>query len=99
MRVRPTEPKHAPAISIEPAGAGITIEPWDYRYYAEKVRKARYDLDENEIKPYLQLDKLRDGVGPQVYGIGIKELWELEPSRHKAGLVVHTAGWPLDLAA
>jgi electron-transferring-flavoprotein dehydrogenase len=39
---------------------------------------------------------LRDGVDPQVYGIGIKELWELEPSRHKAGLVVHTAGWPLD---
>ena len=40
--------------------------------------------------------RLRDGVDPQVYGIGIKELWELEPSRHKAGLVVHTAGWPLD---
>jgi electron-transferring-flavoprotein dehydrogenase len=39
---------------------------------------------------------LRDGVDPQVYGIGIKELWELEPSRHKPGLVVHTAGWPLD---
>jgi peptidyl-dipeptidase Dcp len=43
-------------------GARITIEPWDYRYYAEKVRKAKYDLDENEIKPYLQLDKLRDGM-------------------------------------
>jgi peptidyl-dipeptidase Dcp len=42
--------------------AGITIEPWDYRYYAEKVRKAKYDLDENEIKPYLQLDKLREGM-------------------------------------
>ncbi|MGQ0714648.1 MAG: M3 family metallopeptidase [Gemmatimonadaceae bacterium] len=43
-------------------GANITIEPWDYRYYAEKVRKARYDLDQNETKPYLQLDKLRDGM-------------------------------------
>ncbi|MDP9193488.1 MAG: M3 family metallopeptidase [Acidobacteriota bacterium] len=42
--------------------AKITIEPWDYRYYAEKVRKARYDLDQNEVKPYLQLDKLRDGM-------------------------------------
>jgi peptidyl-dipeptidase Dcp len=42
--------------------AGITIEPWDYRYYAEKVRKARYDLDQNEVKPYLQLEKLREGV-------------------------------------
>jgi peptidyl-dipeptidase Dcp len=42
--------------------ARITIEPWDYRYYAEKVRKAKYDLDQNETKPYLQLDKLRDGM-------------------------------------
>lgn len=42
--------------------AGITIEPWDYRYYAEKVRKARYDLDQNEVKPYLQLEKLREGM-------------------------------------
>ena len=43
-------------------GAGVTIEPWDYRHYAEKVRKARYDLDTNEIKPYLQLEKLREGM-------------------------------------
>lgn len=42
--------------------AGIKIEPWDYRYYAEKVRKERYDLDENEVKPYLQLDKIRDAM-------------------------------------
>jgi peptidyl-dipeptidase Dcp len=43
-------------------GAKITIEPWDYRYYMEKVRKAKYDLDQNEVKPYLQLDKLRDAI-------------------------------------
>jgi peptidyl-dipeptidase Dcp len=43
-------------------GAGITIEAWDYRYYAEKVRKAKYDLDENEVKPYLQLEKLREAM-------------------------------------
>jgi peptidyl-dipeptidase Dcp len=42
--------------------AKITIEPWDYRYYAEKVRKAKYDLDENEVKPYMQLEKLREGM-------------------------------------
>lgn len=42
--------------------AKLTIEPWDYRFYAEKVRKARYDLDQNEVKPYLQLDKLREGM-------------------------------------
>lgn len=44
------------------AGAKIKIEPWDYRYYAEKVRKARYDLDQNEVKEYLQLEKLREGI-------------------------------------
>jgi peptidyl-dipeptidase Dcp len=43
-------------------GAKIKIEPWDYRYYMEKVRKAKYDLNQNEIKPYLQLDKLREGI-------------------------------------
>ena len=43
-------------------GAKITIEPWDYRYYAEKVRKAKYDLDQNEVKPYLQLDKIREAM-------------------------------------
>jgi peptidyl-dipeptidase Dcp len=43
-------------------GAGIKIEPWDYRYYMEKVRKAKYDLDQNEVKPYLQLDKLVEAI-------------------------------------
>jgi peptidyl-dipeptidase Dcp len=43
-------------------GAGITIEPWDYRYYAEKVRRATYDLDSDEVKQYLQLDKLREAM-------------------------------------
>jgi len=42
--------------------AGITIEPWDYRLYAEKVRKAKYDLDSNEVKQYLQLGKLREAM-------------------------------------
>ncbi|WP_250461026.1 M3 family metallopeptidase [Microbulbifer litoralis] len=44
------------------AGADITIEPWDYRYYAEKVRKAKYDLNSDEVKQYLQLDKLREAM-------------------------------------
>tara|TARA_R110001583_G_scaffold24563_2_gene89774 strand:+ start:25772 stop:27415 length:1644 start_codon:yes stop_codon:yes gene_type:complete len=39
--------------------------------------------------------KLRDGVDPQTYGIGIKELWEVPVENHRPGLVVHTAGWPL----
>ncbi|TMA12886.1 MAG: M3 family metallopeptidase [Deltaproteobacteria bacterium] len=49
----------------------IRIEPWDYRFYAEKVRKAKYDLDENDVKPYLQLEKLREGmfwVAGQLFG-------------------------------
>jgi peptidyl-dipeptidase Dcp len=43
-------------------GDKITIEPWDYRYYAEKVRKKKYDLDSDEVKQYLQLDKLTDAM-------------------------------------
>ena len=39
--------------------------------------------------------RLREGVDPQVYGIGLKELWEIRPERHQTGLVMHTAGWPL----
>jgi len=39
---------------------------------------------------------LREGVDPQTYGIGIKELWELDPSKHQEGLVMHTSGWPMD---
>ena len=43
-------------------GADIKIAPWDYRYYAEKVRKEKYDLDSDEVKQYLQLDKLTDAM-------------------------------------
>ncbi|KAA9327655.1 M3 family metallopeptidase [Hymenobacter busanensis] len=43
-------------------GAAFKIAPWDYRYYAEKVRKQRYDLDQNEVQQYLQLDKMREGM-------------------------------------
>nr|WP_231744480.1 M3 family metallopeptidase [Stieleria neptunia] len=53
--------KIADADASDPAEK-ITIEPWDYRFYAEKVRKAKYDLDLGEVKPYLQLEKLREGM-------------------------------------
>jgi peptidyl-dipeptidase Dcp len=42
--------------------AAFKIAPWDYRYYAEKVRKAKYDLDLNEVKPYLQLEHVREAM-------------------------------------
>jgi len=41
---------------------------------------------------------LRQGADPQTYGIGLKELWELDPAKHQQGLVMHTAGWPMDNA-
>jgi len=43
-------------------GKAVTIKPWDYRYYAEKVRQDRYDLDSDEVKQYLQLEKLREAM-------------------------------------
>ncbi|HEX5648644.1 MAG TPA: M3 family metallopeptidase [Steroidobacteraceae bacterium] len=55
--------------------AGIKIEPWDYRYYAEKVRKAKYDLDEAEVTPYMQLENLREGMfhmAKELFGFGFK---------------------------
>lgn len=58
-------------------GANIKIAPWDYRYYAEKVRKAKYDLDSNEVKQYLQLDKLRDAmfyVAGRLFNFEFKEV-------------------------
>ena len=58
-------------------GAKITIEPWDYRYYGEKVRKAKYDLDFNDVKPYLQLEKLREGMmwaAGELYGMKFKQV-------------------------
>ena len=54
----------------------ITIEPWDYRFYAEKVRKAKYDLDQEAVKPYFQLDNMVaamfDAAG-KLYGMSFTE--------------------------
>jgi peptidyl-dipeptidase Dcp len=58
-------------------GEPIEIEPWDYRYYAEKVRRAQYDLDEDEVKQYLQLDRLRDAmfwVAGELFGLEFAEV-------------------------
>jgi len=52
--------------------ANFKIEPWDYRFYAEKVRKQRYDLDQNEVKGYLQLENMREAMfwaSAQLYGL------------------------------
>jgi len=58
-------------------GKGVKIEPWDYHYYMEKVRKQKYDLDQNEVKPYLQLDKMRDAmfwVAGELFGLKFKRV-------------------------
>ena len=59
------------------SGAKITIQPWDYRYYQEKVRKARYDLSQDEIKPYFSLDNIIDAsywAAGELYGLDFKEV-------------------------
>ncbi len=60
-----------------------------YTFFAEGCRG---QLGKQLLANY----KLDDGRDPQVYGIGLKELWQIQPEKHQSGLVIHTAGWPLD---
>ncbi|WP_347091494.1 M3 family metallopeptidase [Sphingomonas parapaucimobilis] len=58
-------------------GAKITIAPWDYRFYQEKVRKSRYDLDQAELKPYFELNNIIQGslyAANRLYGLEFKEV-------------------------
>ena len=74
-----------PKASFEPGvelHARITVFAEGCRGHLTKSLFERFDL--------------RAGADPQTYGIGIKELWEIDPAKHEQGLVVHTLGWPLD---
>jgi peptidyl-dipeptidase Dcp len=66
---------------IDQQNGGFKLEPWDWEYYSEQVRKAKYDLDESEVKPYLELDNvLQKGVfyaANQLYGLTFKERKDL----------------------
>lgn len=65
--------------------AGIRIASWDWWYYSEKLRKARYNLDENELRPYFRLDNVREGafwVANQLYGLTFEPLPDL-PRPHE----------------
>ena len=66
---------------IDQQHGGFKLEPWDWELYAERVRKARYDLDEAELRPYFELDRvLKDGVffaAHELYGISFKERHDL----------------------
>jgi len=65
---------------VDNEGGNFKIQPWDYRFYAEKVRKAKYDLDQNEIKQYLQLENLREGMfwtAGELFDLGFKQLFDV----------------------
>jgi glutamine synthetase adenylyltransferase/Zn-dependent oligopeptidase len=85
---------------------GLKIEAWDYRYYAEKVRQKKFDLDMNEVKPYLQLEKLREGMfwaANRLYGFSFSQIdglpvhspdvrvWEVKSERGR-----HVGLWYFD---
>ncbi|MEM6286445.1 MAG: M3 family metallopeptidase [Bacteroidota bacterium] len=87
----------------------MTIQPWDYRYYAEKVRQARYDLDSDEVRQHLQLDRLRDAmfyVAGEVFGVDFEAVPEgVVPVFHEdvtvyevthRGTGAHVGLWYLD---
>jgi peptidyl-dipeptidase Dcp len=61
------------------------IEPWDYLYYAEKVRKQKYDLDQNQLKPYFELNRMIDAsfyMAERLYGLQMKEITGQLPTWH-----------------
>jgi peptidyl-dipeptidase Dcp len=66
---------------IDAQSGGFQLKPWDWNFYSEQVRKAKYDLDESQVKPYFELNRvLQDGVfyaANQLYGITFKERHDL----------------------
>jgi peptidyl-dipeptidase Dcp len=70
---------------IRKEGRDFKLEPWDWWYYAEKVKKAKYDLDDNALRPYFQLENVRDGafmVANRLYGITFTERADI-PKYHE----------------
>jgi peptidyl-dipeptidase Dcp len=73
----PAKARVAEEVADMKAIAGFDIEPWDYLYFAEKVRKAKYDLDQNQLKPYFELNAVRAGsfaMAERLYGFTFKKL-------------------------
>jgi len=69
---------------IDAEKGGFKLEPWDWRFYSEKVKKAKFDLDEESMKPYFALDKVRNGaftLAGRLYGITFTERKDL-PKYH-----------------
>ncbi|QXX75960.1 M3 family metallopeptidase [Methylovirgula sp. HY1] len=79
-RARALREEAALQAAIAEEGANFTLAPWDWRYYAERRRKAEFDLDESEIKPYLQLDRMIEAVfftAQQLFGLSFSERFDL----------------------
>lgn len=65
---------------IKKEGKDFKLESWDWFYYAEKLRKAKYSLDEEELKPYFKADNVRDGVfyvANKLYGVNFKQITDI----------------------
>lgn len=74
---------------IDKEGKKFKLEPWDWRYYSEKVRKAKYDLDEEQIRPYFSLENVRQGafmVANKLYGITFTKVKDV-PKYHPDNMV------------
>ncbi len=70
---------------IKQEGNDFKLEPWDWWYYAEKLKKAKYDLDDKALRPYFKLENVRDGafaVANKLYGITLKEMTDI-PKYHE----------------
>lgn len=91
---------------VDKEGGKFKLAAWDYRYYAEKLRKAKYDLDLKEVMPYMQMDKLREGMfwaAGKAYGLSFHpvqglpvqhpdvKVWEVKDARGR-----HLALWYFD---
>ena len=73
---------------IKKEGANFTPEGWDWRYYFEKAKKAKFSLDENEVRPYLELNNVREGafyVANRLYGITFTEIKDIPKPHEEAG--------------
>lgn len=60
---------------IDNEGGGFTLQPWDWRYYAERMRRSQYDVDEAQVKPYLQLDRIQQAAfwcAGRLYGLSFE---------------------------
>lgn len=70
---------------VKDLGKGAKLEPWDWQYYAEKVRKQKYDLSQDELKPYFQVDAVRKGAfdtASRLFGITFDEVTDKVPLYH-----------------